>query len=84
LINAARNGQRAAVVFIIQRSKGCAFAPDETIDIDFSRALRLARSVGVEVYAYSCPVSITGITLGREVPVFNSLAAVPLDVRRGC
>ncbi|MEF3275247.1 MAG: DNA/RNA nuclease SfsA [Chloroflexus sp.] len=82
LINAARNGQRAAVVFIIQRSQGCAFAPDETIDLAFSRALRTARSLGVEMYAYLCPVSMVGMTLGREVPVFASLSAVPAELRR--
>ncbi|WP_298816325.1 DNA/RNA nuclease SfsA [Chloroflexus sp.] len=85
LINAARNGQRAAVVFIIQRSQGCAFAPDEEVDVAFSRALRTARSIGVEIYAYVCPVSISGVTLGREVPMFASLSAVPLELRRdGC
>lgn len=83
LTNAARNGQRAAVVFIIQRSQGVAFAPDETIDRAFSRALRTARSMGVEMYAYVCPVSMTGVTLGREVPIFASLDAVPLELRRG-
>ncbi|MDW8405303.1 DNA/RNA nuclease SfsA [Chloroflexus sp.] len=82
LTNAARNGQRAAVMFIIQRSQGCAFAPDESIDRAFSRALRTARSMGVEMYAYVCPVSITGVTLGREVPIFASLDAVPPELRR--
>jgi sugar fermentation stimulation protein A len=82
LTNAARNGQRAAVVFIIQRSQGVAFAPDETIDRAFSRALRTARALGVEIYAYLCPVTPTGITLGHEVPVFMSLSAVPSELRR--
>ncbi len=82
LINAARNGQRSAVLFIIQRSQGCAFAPDETIDRSFAQALRQALRLGVEIYAYVCPVTPTGITLGREVPVFTSLDAVPLDLRR--
>lgn len=82
LINAARNGQRAAVVFIIQRSRGCAFAPDVTVDPAFSRSLREARSVGVEIYAYCCPVDPSGITLGQEVPVFASFAAVPFELRQ--
>jgi sugar fermentation stimulation protein A len=77
LATMARNGQRAAVVFIIQRRGARALVPDDVIDPLFARALRLAIASGVEVYAYSCPVGIDGITLGPSVPVFASVDAIP-------
>lgn len=73
----ARNGQRTAVVFIVQRRGARAFAPDDAVDPLFARALRIAISSGVEVYAYACPVGPDGITLGPGIPVFASLDAIP-------
>ncbi|MCU0493075.1 MAG: DNA/RNA nuclease SfsA [Chloroflexaceae bacterium] len=75
LTTIARNGQRAAVVFIIQRSRARAMVPNELIDPAFSRALRQAVVAGMEVYAYLCPVTPEGLTLGQPVPVFGSANA---------
>ncbi len=73
----ARNGQRTAVVFIVQRRGARVFVPDDAIDPLFTRALRSAIACGVETYAYSCPVGTDGITLGPGIPVFTSLDAIP-------
>jgi sugar fermentation stimulation protein A len=77
LARVATGGQRCAVVFIIQRHSAAAFAPDEAIDPAFARALRAAIRSGVEVYAYCCPLTPEGLTLGPPVPVYGSLDAVP-------
>ncbi len=75
LTDMAQRGQRAALLFVVQRSQGRAVVPAEHIDLRFARAFRQAISVGVEVYAYRCPVSRQGIVLGHELPVFGSATA---------
>lgn len=73
----ARSGQRCAVVFIIQRHAAQALVPDEAVDPEFARAMRQALASGVEMYAYLCPLTLEGITLGPPVPVYTSPAALP-------
>jgi sugar fermentation stimulation protein A len=80
LTNHARRGQRAAVVFIVQRNNGRAVVANEQIDPKFARALHQALQNGVELYAYRCPVSLSGIVLGEELPVYSSTAVVPTHV----
>ncbi len=77
LAQMARSGQRCAVVFIIQRRAATALVPDHEIDPAFARAMRTAISVGVETYAYLCPITPEGITLGTPVPIHNSPEALP-------
>jgi sugar fermentation stimulation protein A len=82
LATMARNGQRCAVVFIIQRSHARALVPNDEVDPAFGRALRHAIANGVEAYAYLCPITTEGIRLGPPVPVFGSAEAVPHDIYR--
>jgi sugar fermentation stimulation protein A len=72
-----RSGQRTALVFIVQRSKVRALIPNDEVDPAFARALRRAIAGGVEVYAYRCPLTLDGLTLGPPLPVFGSADAVP-------
>lgn len=78
LAQMARSGQRCAVVFIIQRHAARALVPDEAIDPAFARSLRLAITAGVEIYAYLCPLTPDGLTLGAAVPIFTSPEAIPV------
>ncbi|PDW03680.1 DNA/RNA nuclease SfsA [Candidatus Viridilinea mediisalina] len=77
LAQMARSGQRCAVVFIIQRHAAQALVPDEDVDPAFARAMRQALASGVEMYAYLCPLTLEGITLGAPVPIYTSPAALP-------
>lgn len=77
LISLARSGQRAAVLFIIQRHAASALVPDEATDPAFARSLRAALANGVEIYAHLCPVTPEGITLGPGVPVYGSASSIP-------
>jgi sugar fermentation stimulation protein A len=77
LTSVARTGQRAALLFMVQRSAVRALIPAEDSDPGFSRVLRTARANGVEVYAYRCPLTPAGITLGEDLPVFASREAIP-------
>lgn len=69
LMDAVRQGHRAAVVFVIQRSDAVCFAPHVAADPDFARVLWAAQEAGVEVYAYTCVVSPDSIVIDRPVPV---------------
>lgn len=69
LAQAVARGDEAAVVFVIQRDDARAFSPHDASDLAFGQALRAAARAGVAVYAYTCHVTTTQITLARRVPV---------------
>ncbi len=69
LARAVRQGHRAAVVFVIQRTDARAFRPYDETDPDFGRALRRAARQGVEAYAYRCRVTRRSIAITERVPV---------------
>lgn len=75
LAQMARSGQRSAVLFVVQRHHAHAFAPDESVDREFGKALRDAIRSGVEVYANLCPLTPEGLTLGPPLPVYGSVEA---------
>jgi sugar fermentation stimulation protein A len=69
LSRAVLDGDRAAVLFVVQRDDARQFTPNDTTDPEFGRALRHAASVGVEVYALSCRLSLESITVDEPIPV---------------
>ncbi len=69
LAERVRLGERAAVVFVVQRSDARRFQPHDTSDPAFGEALRKAVAAGVEVYAYTCCVSERAIVLSDRIPV---------------
>lgn len=62
-------GERAAVVFVVQRDDATCFRPHDESDPAFGAALRRAAAAGVEVYAYTCSVSENHIAIVRPIPV---------------
>ena len=75
----SRSGQRTALVFIVQRSSVKALIPNDEVDPAFARTLRRAIASGVEVYAYRCPLTLEGLTLGPALAVFGSADAIPAN-----
>lgn len=70
LIDAVKNGHRAIVIFCIQRPDADVFRPYDENDPAFGKALRQAKSNGVEVYAYKCKVDDNGnAVLDKEIEV---------------
>jgi len=69
LAQIAREGQRATILFIIQRSDATALTPHDDTDPAFGKALRLAASQGVEIYAYRCRVTPSQVTITDAVPI---------------
>jgi sugar fermentation stimulation protein A len=72
LLDIFHSGERAAVVFVIQRPDAQSFRPHSVADPEFSAALIQVAEVGVEVRAYTCRVTLTHIDLDKEIPVYLS------------
>jgi sugar fermentation stimulation protein A len=69
LRRASLDGNRAAVVFVIQRPDAEAFTPHDESDPRFGEVLREVACDGVEVYAYACSVSRSEVVIRKRVPV---------------
>ena len=69
LMSAVAEGYRASVVFVIQRDDTEFFRPHDDADPEFGQALRQAVAGGVEVYAYTCRVSLEGVRLAERLEV---------------
>jgi sugar fermentation stimulation protein A len=68
LLNVVAKGDRAALVFVVQRDDALRFAPHSEADPGFAQALREAAQAGVEVYAWRCHVSRQAIQLLDAIP----------------
>ncbi|MFQ6081042.1 MAG: DNA/RNA nuclease SfsA [Candidatus Bathyarchaeia archaeon] len=75
LMKAKKEGYRACVLFIVQRTDAHVFAPNDETDPEFGKVLRNAAVKGVEVYAYYSEFIGNTITLKGKV-------RVELDPRR--
>ncbi len=65
----AARGERAAIVFIIQRADAQRLRPQWTTDPDFGEALVAAAAAGVELYAHTCQLTVREARLDTAVPV---------------
>lgn len=64
----ARQGHRAAVFFLVQRTDASEVRIAEDIDPRYTSAFLTAYGAGVEVIAHSCNISPRGVTLGPPLP----------------
>ncbi len=69
LLDLRRAGERAAVLFVVQRGDCERVEPADDIDPDYGEALREAAAGGVEVVAVRARVGPSGIRLERRLPV---------------
>jgi len=60
-------GQRAVLLFLVQRSDCRAVRIAADIDPTYASALTQARAQGVEIRAFSCEISPLGIDAGHEI-----------------
>lgn len=72
LLDIYRSGERAAVVFVVQRPDAQSFGPHAAADPEFSAALIQVAEAGVEVRAYTCRVTLDRVDLDQEIPVYLS------------
>lgn len=66
----AKQGHRAAVFFLVQRTDASEVRLAEDIDPRYAQAFMTAYGAGVEVIAHSTNISPRGVTLGPQLP-FN-------------
>ena len=69
LADAARQGARAVMFYLVQRGDCSRLEIAADIDPAYDRALRTALSQGVEALCYSCTVSPGAIELDHRLPV---------------
>jgi sugar fermentation stimulation protein A len=69
LIRLARRGDRAALIFVVQRNDCHTFRPADKIDPEYGRWLRRAAASGVEIFVYQARVTSREIRLIRRLPV---------------
>jgi sugar fermentation stimulation protein A len=64
-----RQGHRAVMVFLIQRSEAQRLALARDIDPAYGAAFDAARAAGVEAIALRCRIAIDEIAVQRQVPI---------------
>lgn len=68
LENMVASGDRAAVLFVVQRTDCARFSPAVDCDPAFAKALVQAVANGVEVYVYACAITTAGVWLSHGLP----------------
>lgn len=71
LADMVRDGNRAAMLYLIQADFPTRFTLAEDLDPTYFQAYREARKAGVEAFALSCKVTTAEITADRPIPVLE-------------
>ena len=74
LMDIVANGERAAMLYLVQRPDGTCFAPADFIDPAYATLFYEALHAGVEMYPFRAVVSPAGIDLGPLLAVRPPLA----------
>lgn len=74
LAHLARNGEGAALLFVVQRSDVDLVRMHQDRDPDFAESVRKAAAAGVRIAARRCRVSARAISIADALPVDLSLA----------
>jgi sugar fermentation stimulation protein A len=61
-------GDRAVVLFVVQRTDCDRFAACRDLDPGFARGLDHAADAGVEVLVYACEITTDGVRIERRIP----------------
>jgi sugar fermentation stimulation protein A len=62
-----RQGDRAAVLFVVQRTDCHRFSPAADCDPAFAKALERVVRNGVELYVYACDITVDGVRIARRI-----------------
>jgi len=68
-------GERAVMLFVIQRTDCDAFEACADLDPAYAAGLAQAAAAGVEVLAYRCAISPLGVTLADRMPWRGEIGA---------
>jgi sugar fermentation stimulation protein A len=61
-------GDRAVVLFVVQRTDCEAFTACHELDPTFARGLDHAADAGVEVLVHACAVAVDGVSITHRIP----------------
>ncbi len=75
-------GDRAALVFCIQRGDAKTVGPADDIDSLYGQLLRQVAATGVEIFGLGCQVSPTGIFPHKNIPVMIDNQAIDQQKNR--
>jgi sugar fermentation stimulation protein A len=64
----AAEGDRAVVLFVVQRTDCETFVACHDLDPTFARGLDQAADAGVKVLVYACDIAIDGVKIARQIP----------------
>lgn len=67
----AATGQRAVMLYLVQRTDCTALAIADDLDPGYADAFAAAHRAGVEMLCYDTVIGTTGVTLGRALPVLG-------------
>ncbi len=73
LTEIVREGYRGVLFYCVQHSGIKRVEPAGEIDPEYAQTLTIARTAGVEVYAYSTEISPKGIVLGQALPFSENI-----------
>ena len=69
LAEVAKTGQRAVLLYLVQRTDCDRVAVAEDIDPTYAQAFREAQNAGVEIIAYDTRISPEGVEIGRMISI---------------
>jgi len=67
LADMVKEGHRAVMMYLVQRSDADAFTIADDIDPTYAEGLKVAVKAGVEVLCYACDVTSDGVTVTRRI-----------------
>ena len=71
LANVAKNGDRAVMLYLIQRNDCNYFKIAEDIDVEYGKAFIDALNAGVEVICLDTILNTNGINIGKNIKLLN-------------
>lgn len=69
LLDMVRDGHRAVMVYLVQRTDTEYFSIADDIDPEYGKTLRYVLDKGVEALCYQCNMSTTSLTVGQALPI---------------
>lgn len=69
LAERVRQGDRAVMLYLVQRGDCHLFKPADWIDPVYAAGLRSAKAEGIETLCYACRLSLDGIEIDRALPL---------------
>lgn len=69
LIALKKKGQRAVMLFVIQREDVTNFGPAALIDPEYAQLLQEAYHCGVEILPYQCKITTKEISVAKKIPL---------------